>query len=159
MWGRIGEQPTVPAAGQNQRIPVFGALDACTGRLFAQVAERKNADAFRVFLSYLIYIYRGRHIFLFLDNSSIHHAKTVQRYLADHIKDITVLWNAEYAPQLNLIERYWGHLKAKAIHNYYFETKAALKTAIREAVIDMNQTKDLRMTIHLESLKPLRKCA
>ena len=40
----------------------------------------------------------------------------------DHRGRLTVIWNATYAPNLNLIERFWGHLKRSAIHNYYFET-------------------------------------
>jgi hypothetical protein len=60
---------------------------------------------------------------------------------------------------LNLIERYWGHLKAKAINNYFFGTQSALECAIREAIRDLNRSKSLNMTIQLNFLKPLRKSA
>lgn len=150
---------TVPAAGQDRRIPVFGALDALTGRLLTHIADGKNSKNFLVFLKQLLRRYPAQHIFLFIDNSSIHHAKVVARFIADHKKHLTVIWNAEYAPELNLIERYWKHLKEKAIHNYFFGSVEALETAIREAVHYLNRAKELRMTVHLDFLKSFRKAA
>ena len=155
----MGKQPVVPAAGVDQRVPVFGALDALTGRLLAHTPGRKNSAGFLEHLGQLLRAYPHRHIFLFLDNSSIHHAKVVKRFLADQADQVTVIWNAPYTPELNLIERYWGYLKAKAIHNYFFETKAALETAIWEAVCDLNRSEELRMTVHLGFLHPLHKAA
>lgn len=159
MWGLRGEPLAVPAAGQDRRIPVFGALDALTGRLTTHIADRKNSKNFLIFLARLLRGYPERHIFLFLDNSSIHHAKAVARFIADHKTHLTIVWNAEYAPELNLIERYWKHLKEKAIHNYFFGSVEALETAIREAVHHLNRSKELRMTVHLDFLKALRKSA
>jgi transposase len=159
MWARKGQQPRIPAAGQNQRLPVFGSLDALSGRLLAHTAMGKNSAAFRTHLELLLRTYAGRHIFLFLDNCSIHHAKHIQRFLADHRRALTVIWNAAYTPELNLIERYWKHLKEKAIHNYYFETQAALEQAVRDAVRHLNGSKTLRMTVHLEFLNSLREAA
>lgn len=159
MWGLIGKQPIVPSAGQDARIPVFGSLDPLSGRLITQIAERKNSSAFIDHLRALLRIYNGLHIFLFLDNCSIHHAKAVARFLADHKDRIPVIWNAAYAPELNLIERYWGHLKAKAIHNYFFETKFALETAIRDAVRDLNHSNSLQTLVRLDFLRATRKIA
>jgi len=159
MWGLIGEPLTVPAAGQDRRLPVFGALDAMTGRLIAHIATGKNSRQFLVFLDLLLRRYPDRHIFLFMDNSSIHHAKAVDRFMADHRKRITGIWNAEYAPQLNLIERYWKHLKEKAIHNYYFGSVEALEVAIRQAVLHLNRSNELRMNVHLDFLNSIRKAA
>lgn len=103
--------------------------------------------------------YAGRHIFLFLDNCSIHHSKQVQRFLADRPDRITLIWNATYCPELNLIERYWGHLKARAINNYLFESVDALRHAVREAVGRMNRSKTLRMNLRVKYLQKLRGAA
>ena len=156
---RIGEQTRIPSAGQNRKVPVFGALDPHSGRLVAGLFGRKNSACFILFLKQLLRLYAGKHIFLFLDNCSIHHAKVVMRFLADHPDRISVIWNATYAPQLNLIERYWGHLKAKAIHNYFFETQERLEKAIRNAVSVMNRSEKSKMTIHLHTLKSLSDAA
>jgi len=103
--------------------------------------------------------YKGRHILLFLDNCIIHHSKITQRFLADYADQITVIWNATYTPELNLIERYWGHLKSKAINNYLFESLDALKEAILEAVKLMNRSKTLRIDFKAGPLQKNRESA
>ena len=159
MWGLIGEECIVPSAGQNRRAPVFGALDAQTGRVTFLLTERKRSAEFIVFLKHMLRRYQGRHIYLFLDNCSIHWSKIVRRFFADHTKELTPIWNAPYTPELNRIERYWGHLKAKAIHNYYFGTLDDLKTAIREAIHSLNRSRKFQMTLSFDILHPLRNAA
>jgi len=155
----MGRQTRIPSAGVNRRVPVFGALNPVSGRLTLHIAERKNSAEYVKFLKRLIGSHGGRHIFLFTDNCSIHHAKCVMRFLAERAESITVIWNAPYTPELNLIERYWGHLKERAIYNYYFETKQALEQAIRESVRAFNKSKELNMKINLDILGSLCKAA
>jgi transposase len=159
MWGLIGEDCIVPSAGQNRRAPVFGALDGLTGRVTFLLTDRKRSAEFIAFLKHLLKRYSDRHVYLFLDNCSIHHSKVVRRYLSDHSDKLTLIWNAPYTPELNRIERYWGHLKAKAIHNYYFGTLDDLKTAIRDAINSLNRSRQLKMTVSFDILHPLCKAA
>ncbi len=159
MWGLKGQELLVPAAGRNRRAPVFGGLDAQTGKLTILLTERKRGAEFIAFLKLLLRRYAGRHVFLFLDNCSIHHSRLVERFLADHKKDLTVIWNAPYTPELNLIERYWGHLKAKALNNHLFSSLDELKAAIRDAVTRMNRSENGRQKLHLSALQSLLKTA
>lgn len=119
---------------------------------------KRTAD-FLAFLKLLLAPYAGRHVFLFLDNCSIHSARAAERFFADHRREITPIWNAPYTPELNLIERYWGHLKAKAIHNYYFRTVERLEDAVRQAVAAMNRSRSLRLRLALHDLRSFRKSA
>ena len=160
MWCRRGEQPKVPSAGQNRRVPVFGALDAHTGKATVYLAERKRGADFIVFLKLLLRRYRGRHVFVFLDNCSIHTSKLVQRFWADHRAELTPIWNAAYTPELNLIERYWGHLKATATDNYFFGDEEHLRAAIRAAITAFNRSGKLRMQLAtLETRQTISKAA
>ena len=111
-----------------------------TGEVTAMITSRKRSAEFLQFLHWLMNdVYQNyRHVYLFLDNCSIHHTKAVQHFLTDHRERLTVIWNATYAPNLNLIERFWGHLKSAAIHNYYFETVDNLENAIINAVDRIN---------------------
>ena len=117
------------------------------------VAPHKRADDFLGFLLHLIGRYQPRHLVLFLDNCSIHTAKRVQRVVADLKDRVTFIFNAPYTPELNLIERYWGHLKSKAINNYYFGTLEDLTAAIYEAVTALNRARRLRMILHLDTVR------
>lgn len=94
------------------------------GEVTALVTSMRRSKEFLDFLRWLVEdVYRGKErIYLFLDNCSIHHTKAVGDYIANCKGLLVVIWNATYAPNLNLIERFWGHLKRSAIHNYYFET-------------------------------------
>ncbi len=151
----------VPSAGQNRRVPVFGALDAMTGEVSAMITSKKRSTEFLEFLRWLLEdIYADRdHVYLFLDNCSIHHTKAVRKYIDDNRDRLTVIWNATYAPNLNLIKRFWGHLKRSAIHNYYFETVDNLETAIMKAVNTLNREKDHPFRLHLHTVQTLLQVA
>lgn len=143
----------VPSAGRNRKVPVFGGLDAHTGKATVLLTQRKRSADFVAFLKLLLRRYRGRHLFVFLDNCSIHTSKALQRFWTDHKDELTPIWNAPYAPELNLIERYWGHLKAKAIHNYYFGDDEKLRMAIRQAVTAFNRSRRLRLELSVHSIR------
>lgn len=124
-WSARGKRVIVPSAGQNRRVPVFGALDAMTGEVSAMVTDKKRSGEF----------------------------------LDDHRESVTVIWNATYAPNLNLIERLWGNLKRTAIHNYYFQTVEILEDAIIQAVHTINRNPNHPIRMHLQTEQTLRKAA
>jgi transposase len=70
-----------------------------------------------------------------------------------------MIWNATYAPNLNLIERFWGHLKRSAIYNYYFETVENLEKAIMKAVETLNRQKNHPLRLHLQTVQGLLRAA
>ncbi len=132
-----------------------------TGEVSARVTRKKRSGEFLEFLEWLISkIYADyQQVDLFLDNGSIHHTKAVRRFFEDHREQLTVIWNAPYPPNLNLIERFWGPLKATAIHNYYFETVANLEQAIIKSVNALNKDQDHPVRMHLRTEQNLRKVA
>lgn len=152
-----GERIIVPSAGQNRRVPVFGALDAMTGEASVLITQKKRSTEFLEFLPWLVDdLYGDRdQIWLFLDNCSIHHTKAVEAYFAEHQKRVHVIWNACYTPNLNLIERFWGHLKRSAIHNYFFQTVENLEQAILDAVLALNKQRQHPLRLKLHTLQNL----
>jgi len=125
------------------------------------ITARKRSVEFLEFLHWLVFdLYADRdHVYLFLDNCSIHHTKAVEQFLFAHRDRVTVIWNATYAPNLNLIERFWGHLKRSAIHNYYFETVDNLEKAIIAAINALNRNKQHPFRLHLQTVQNLLKVA
>lgn len=152
-----GQRIIVPSAGQNRRVPVFGALDALTGEASVLITQKKRSAEFLEFLPWLVAdLYADRdQIWLFLDNCSIHHTKAVEAYFAQHSDRVHVIWNACYTPNLNLIERFWGHLKRSAIHNYFFQTVENLEHAILNAVLTMNKRPCHPLRLKLHTLQDL----
>ena len=132
-----------------------------TGEVTTLITDRKRSAEFLDFLHWFLDdLYADReHVYLFLDNCSIHHTKAVQAFIEAHQDRLTVIWNAPYAPNLNLIERFWGHLKSSAIHNYYFETVENRAAAIIKAVNTLNHNKNHPFRLRLQTVQSLAQAA
>jgi hypothetical protein len=113
VWHRIGEQPTVPAAGTNRRLTVFGSVEAL-GRGRVEVLQaRQDSAGFARYLAALDARHdaTGRDIILVLDNGSAHVSKVSQAALAERADWLEVIPLARYSPHLNPKEREWRVLK------------------------------------------------
>jgi len=156
-WSPPGERVIVPSAGRNRRVPVFGALDALTGEVTALLTPKKCSADFLDFLKFLLHKHYAEQerVYLFLDNCSIHRTQAVREFLDAQQSRVRVIWNAAYAPNLNLIERFWGHLKRSAIHNYYFETVENLEDAIMRAIDTINRQLDHPFRLQLKTVQAL----
>jgi len=134
MWAPVGEQPEVPAPGQNEKKVVYGGIDYATGKITYTVAATKSGLNFLAFLVVLVAAYAGQKIRLVCDNGRFHHTHAVHDWLAGHADQITVFWLPPYSPSLNLIERLWGHLKRTILANVLFKTLDDLIAAFRRGV-------------------------
>ena len=113
VWHRVGEQPTVPAAGTNRRVTVFGSVEAL-GRSRIEVLQvRQDSAGFARYLAALDahHAVTGRHLILVLDNGPCHTSTTTRRALAERAAWLEVLPLARYSPHLNPKEHEWRRLK------------------------------------------------
>jgi len=138
MWWPVGQQPEIPAPGQNEKRTVYGGVDYRTGQITYTVAKTKSGQNFLLFLRALLTAYAGRKIRLVCDNARFHHTQAVRRWLALHRSRIEVFWLPPYCPSLNLIERLWGHLKRTVLANVLFATTDDLVAAFRRGVLRIN---------------------
>jgi hypothetical protein len=113
VWHRVGQQPSVPAAGTNRRLTVFGSVEA-RGRGRIEVLQaRQDSVGFARYLAALDARHEatGRHIILVLDNGPCHVSKATQRALAERADWLEVIPLARYSPHLNPKEHEWRRLK------------------------------------------------
>lgn len=113
VWHRVGAQPTVPAAGTNRRLTVFGSVEA-RGRGRIEVLQaRQDSAGFARYLAALDarHAATGREIILVIDNGPCHVSNATKRALADRADWLEVLPLARYSPHLNPKEREWRLLK------------------------------------------------
>ena len=113
VWHRVGEQPTVPAAGTNRRLTVFGSVEAL-GRGRVEVLQaRQDSAGFARYLAALDarHAATGRDIILVIDNGSCHTSKASRRALAARADWLEVIPLARYSPHLNPKEGEWRILK------------------------------------------------
>jgi transposase len=65
-----------------------------------------------------------------LDNPPYNHSKEVKAWLVCDDCRVELVYLPPYAPNLNLIERFWWLFKKSAINNEYFPTFADFRTAV-----------------------------
>lgn len=114
-WGRRGEARAVRLSGANARRVVFGALNLDTGRRLFLARQRQRAEDFCAFLRLARWAYRSWNLLVLLDEDSSHTAAASQD-LAWEL-DIELVWLPKRCPELNGLERLWGHGKDRVCAN------------------------------------------
>lgn len=113
VWHRVGEQPTVPAAGTNRRLTVFGSVEALGRGRVEVLLARQDSAGFARYLAALDarHAATGKDIILVIDNGSCHTSKASRRALAARADWLEVIPLARYSPHLNPKEGEWRVLK------------------------------------------------
>jgi len=141
MWMLRGRQTKIPSPGTNEKLHIFAALDWKTGHIDHGVFPKKNGQHFLTFLEHLEAQRKGkgRKAILVLDNASYHCTHAVAAWLQKHADRYYAFWLPPYSPELNLIDRFWGHLKGAALANHYFGNVQNLEQALHDAVANFNR--------------------
>jgi DDE superfamily endonuclease len=113
VWHRIGQQPTLPAAGTNRRLTVFGSVESLGRGRIEVLQVRQDSAGFARYLAALDARHEatGRHVMLVLDNGPCHTSTATQRALAARRDWLEVIPLARYSPHLNPKEHEWRRLK------------------------------------------------
>lgn len=135
VWQRRGQRMIVPAAGQDQRRSMYGALDYASGAIVSRIAPQKNGEGFATFLAQIAKTWPTGDIVLVLDNVSYHRGQAMKDWWKQQDARITPFWLPVYCPNLNLIERVWRWLKQKvACHRVWNDVESLQATA--ETLLD-----------------------
>lgn len=113
LWHRRGQQPTLPAAGTNRRLTVFGSVEVFGGGRVEVLDADPTSAGFGRYLEALEcrHTVTGREVYLVLDHGACHTSKVSQQALARRAAWLHPIWLARYCPQLNKKEREWRRLK------------------------------------------------
>ncbi|MGH3577942.1 MAG: IS630 family transposase [Mycobacterium sp.] len=113
VWHRRGVQPTLPAAGTNRRVTVFGSVEALGRGRVDVICAGQDAACFALYLEALErrHVATGTDVYLVLDNGPAHTSKTSVTALAERATWVHVIWLARSSPERNPIEREWKTLK------------------------------------------------
>jgi transposase len=98
----------VPAAGEDQKFTVLGAVDYTTGQVLWQTSARKGETAFMAFLAHLAETLPANEpVVLVLDNVGYHKSHVLREVWHGYTTRCEPFFLPAYAPQLKLIERLW----------------------------------------------------
>jgi hypothetical protein len=127
-----GQQKIIPAlqSATKQHRHIFGAYSWNTDKVSWKVTDWKNSRTFLEFIEYLLVeCYPTGRFVLVMDNVSYPKSASVLAALSLFEHGLLIIWLPPYGPELNLIERYWKHLKdlacANKLHNSIEEVVAS----------------------------------
>lgn len=118
-WSPKGVQARVGISGRNDRRVLFGAINMATGHRVMAAYGRMSAAFFQDFLRRLRRTYRGKPIWILLDNASAHSTKASMR-LAEKL-DITLIFLPKQCPELNAMDHFWRELKKAVSSNHQYK--------------------------------------
>lgn len=123
----------IRAPSGRQRFNVLGALNAITKELTI-VCNDTYITSIQVcqLIDKLVAQNLGTPLTLVLDNARYQRCALGQ----EHARQLGVdlLFLPSYSPNLNLIERYWKHVKKKCLYGKYYPAFDAFKTAISACI-------------------------
>ncbi len=105
---------------------MIGAYNWRSAQVSHLTVERKNSDTFIAFIEQIIAEYPSHALILVMDNASYHYSAKVQAMLSLLEHRVRVFWLPQYCPELNVIERFWLHLKQTVAANKLYSSTAEL---------------------------------
>ena len=113
---RIGQQPTLPAAGTNRRVTTVGSVELLGRGRVEVVCAGQDSACFLLYLAALDarHATTGREIYLALDHASCHTSVISKAALAERESWLPIIWFPKDSPNLNRKEREWRSLKRDA---------------------------------------------
>ena len=139
-WMKIHEQKALPANTQARSgCLLAGVIDWQSAAVWAQPMQKLSSECLIGFFSWLfLQVFPDEKLVLVMDNASAHHAQSLQAFFALFEHRVRVLWLPPYSPDMNLIERFWKHLKQRVTANRLFANIQALIEAIQAELLDQN---------------------
>jgi transposase len=109
-WAPVGKTPVVSGSGRTRSISMVSAVSP-RGELHFQVHETGiKQEEFIEFCKMLI-ADAGRPVFLILDNSQVHRAKSLKAFAEESNGMLTLFFLPPYSPELNPDEWVWKNVK------------------------------------------------
>jgi transposase len=141
-WMKAGQQKCIPVGNMPLRKTwhVFGAYNWRDDTLVTMLSEHENSETFVAFLEHvLLEVCPTQPIVWVMDNASWHLSAMSQAALSLFEQRVLFCYLPAYCSDLNLLERFWNHLKQQACANRPFADFDAKFAAVL-AILDIQNT-------------------
>jgi transposase len=123
----------VDTYGQRKTAHVFGAIALHNAHFTYQFAPVFNGKTFHEFLKLLVRRYRGRKVFLIIDNGPCHWLDDAGKvWLRENKHRIEIHRLPPYSPEFNPTEGVWKTTRKEATHNRFYATAEDRDEALTE---------------------------
>ena len=153
-WGDPKEPPVLKTNTGRKRVNILGAYNP-DDHSFVHLTGEENCNAMRVieYFEVILRAYRSApKIILILDNASYYKASVVTQWLAKHLK-LQIDFLPAYAPNLNLIERFWRFVKNKLVKNTYYEKYKTFRAKTFQLLNHIDEHVDELKTLMVEKFE------
>ncbi len=137
-WAPVGQTPVLKVTGERNRLNMISAVTPRGAMKFDVFTGRFNAAVFVEFLKKLMHDAPG-HVFLILDNLSVHKTKVVYDYVASLDGRLTLYFLPPYSPELNPDEWVWKNVKHDHIHRAGIQRGSELFGIAHRALTQLQQ--------------------
>ena len=139
-WMKCHEQKRLPANTQSRSgCLLAGVIDWMTEQVWCQPIERGTTECLIRYFEWLfLEIYPDDTLVLVMDNDTSHHSKAMKSFLSLFEHRVIVIWLPTYSPDMNLIERFWKHLKQRVTANRLFADVPKMIQAIHTELVHQN---------------------
>lgn len=156
-WGDPHNPPIIETNTGRKRLNILGAYDPDT-HSFVHLTGEENCNAERVieFFKVIVAAYLNiPKIVLFLDNATYFKAKIVTEWLKEHpVLNIECL--PTYAPNLNLIERFWHFVKEHLVKNSYSKKYITFRAKAFQLLNHVDEYVDELKTLMVENFQIIK---
>jgi transposase len=139
-WMKQGEQKRLPAYSDSRKgCLLAGVINWAKETVHCQSLLKNNSENLIAFFEWLFEeVYPSQKLVLVLDNSSPHQSASLKAALSLYEDRVLIFWLPTYSPDMNLIERFWKHLKQRVLCNQLYASVAALLAAIQAELTAQN---------------------
>ncbi|KPA12467.1 transposase, IS630 family [Candidatus Magnetomorum sp. HK-1] len=156
-WGDPSFPPIIETNTSRKRLNILGAYNPADYS-FLHVSSENNCNAERVieFLELILKKYSNIPIInIVLDNARYFHALIVRDWLKSH-KQINIIFLPAYAPNLNLIERFWKFAKKKLVRGHYYKTYKEFRAKTFQFLNNVQDHTEILKTLMTEKFQIVR---
>ena len=127
-WIKRGEERDIPSNTGRGRLNINAVIDAQTLEPIVRFDDTINAaSTIALFQQIERANPQAERISIICDNARYYRSKDVRPFL--ETSKIELVFLPPYAPNLNLIERFWKFFKKQVLYNRYYETFEKFKQA------------------------------
>ena len=142
-WIRKGQMRELKSNHGRVNVNINGALSWPDRDIVHRRAEKiTSAEMIKLFDDLQARHPRATAISVVLDNARYNHSKEIKAYVSSEGCRIKLVYLPPYAPNLNLIERFWRLFKKKALYNEYFPKFADFQSAVDGFFTDFGRYRD-----------------
>jgi transposase len=141
-WGLRGEPVRIGITGRNAKRVLFGAINPRTGHRFIHRSPNMRQEHFQSFLRLLRRSYRGRPIWLLLDEAPCHIAPRSQALAAQ--LTIELVWLPKQCSELNAMDQLWREMKGNISANFQYSNIDEHAAFARDWIMSLTGTEAKR---------------